>query len=160
VTRYDIEIFSTLAQLQPGHRLRLTLNSGETPRILPTAKQTADLLGGVYDVQRTPAAPSSLTVPMAAPDALDTPGALPPCQGRRRFAITIRVPRRAGRIVATSVTYAGRRAKVTRRGATRRAIIDLRGLSRRAVRVRIVVRTASGRTYRFTRTYHPCSAGT
>lgn len=156
VTRFDIEIFSTLAQLAAGHRLRLTLNSSETPRMIPTAPQGADLLGGVYRVQRTPAAPSSLTIPMAAPDALDTPGALPRCRGKRRFAITIRVPRRAGRIVATIVRYAGRRAKVTGRGRTRRAVIDLRRLGSATVRVRIVARTASGRTYRFTRTYHPC----
>lgn len=74
VTRFDIEIFPTLAQIGAGHRLRLTLNSSETPRIIPTAPQFNDLFGGVYAIQRTAAAPSSLTVPIASPGALDTPG--------------------------------------------------------------------------------------
>jgi putative CocE/NonD family hydrolase len=77
VTRYDIEIFSTVAELETGHRLRLTLNSGDSPRILPTSQQFAGLLGGVYSVQHSAEAPSSLTAPVAAPDALDTPGAVP-----------------------------------------------------------------------------------
>jgi hypothetical protein len=108
-------------------------------------------------VQRTAAAPSSLTLPIADPGALDAPGVMPPCAGRRRFAITIRVPPRAGSIVSTRVTYLGRRAKTIATGRrVRRTVIDLRNVSRPTVRVRIVVRTSHGRTYRSTRTFHPC----
>ncbi len=64
VTRYDVEIRSMFATLKAGHRLRLTLLSSQTPHLLPLPEDLANLAGGVYEVQRTAAAPSSLQVPL------------------------------------------------------------------------------------------------
>jgi hypothetical protein len=65
VTRYDIEVFPAFARLAAGHRLRLTLNTSDTPHLLPTAHQLLGLAGGVYEVQRSAAAASFLEVPLA-----------------------------------------------------------------------------------------------
>jgi hypothetical protein len=73
VTRYDVEVFPTFAQLRAGHRLRLTLTTSDTPHLLPTAQQAANLAGGVYEVQRHAGAASFLEVQTAAP------GAFPAC---------------------------------------------------------------------------------
>jgi len=73
VTRFDVEVFPTMAELAPGHRLRLTLTSSDSPHLLPTPHQAADLAGGVYEVQRNARAASYLEVPLARP------GAFQPC---------------------------------------------------------------------------------
>ena len=73
VTRYDIEIFPIVAELKPGHRLRLTLNTADSPHLLFTPEQLSKLAGGAYDVQRRPDAASYLEVPLASP------GAFSPC---------------------------------------------------------------------------------
>jgi putative CocE/NonD family hydrolase len=65
VTRFDIEVFPTFARLAAGHRLRLTLNTSDTPHMVPTPAQLAGLAGGVYGVQRNAVAASFLEVPMA-----------------------------------------------------------------------------------------------
>jgi predicted acyl esterase len=72
VTRYDIEIFPTLAELAAGHRLRLTLNTSESPHLLPTPAQSTQLAGGIYHVQRNDQAASFLEVPMARPDSFQS----------------------------------------------------------------------------------------
>ena len=64
VTRYDIEVFPTYSTIAPGHRIRITLSSADFPHLLPTPPQLLKLLGGRYEVQRTAAAPSSVTVPL------------------------------------------------------------------------------------------------
>jgi putative CocE/NonD family hydrolase len=64
LTRYDIEVFPTFSTIAAGHRLRVTVNSTDFPHLLPTPQQLVKLLGGVYQVQRTAAAPSSITVPL------------------------------------------------------------------------------------------------
>jgi putative CocE/NonD family hydrolase len=69
VTRYDIEIFPTLAELKAGHRLRLTLTTSESPHLLPAVGQATQLAGGVYQVQRNAGAASYLEVPLASPDS-------------------------------------------------------------------------------------------
>jgi uncharacterized protein len=69
VTKFDIEIFPTMAELAAGHRLRLTLTTSDTPHLLPSAAQAAPLVGGVYQVQRNAGAASYLEVPLARPDS-------------------------------------------------------------------------------------------
>lgn len=69
VTRFDIEVFPTLAELAAGHRLRLTLATGDSPHLVPIPAQAANLAGGVYQVQRTAGAASYLEVPTASPGA-------------------------------------------------------------------------------------------
>jgi putative CocE/NonD family hydrolase len=62
VTEYQIQVFPTLATIAAGDRLRLTLSTTDTPHLVPLPSQLTGLAGGVYEIQRTPAAPSSLTV--------------------------------------------------------------------------------------------------
>lgn len=64
VTRYDVEVFPTYATIEPGHRIRVTLATADFPHLLPTVPALAALAGGVYQVQRTAATPSSITVPL------------------------------------------------------------------------------------------------
>ena len=70
---FSAPFFPTMAELAPGHRLRLTLTSSDSPHLLPTPHQAADLAGGVYEVQRNARAASYLEVPLARP------GAFQPC---------------------------------------------------------------------------------
>jgi hypothetical protein len=69
VTRYDIEVRPTFATLEPGHRLRLTILSSQTPHLLPFPKDVPNLLGGIYRVQRSPQAASFLELPLAPASA-------------------------------------------------------------------------------------------
>jgi putative CocE/NonD family hydrolase len=66
-TRYDIEVFPIVAELKPGHRLRLTLNTADSPHLLPLPHQATNLAGGVYQVQRNAGNASFLEVPVASP---------------------------------------------------------------------------------------------
>jgi uncharacterized protein len=58
VTRFDIEIRPTFADIVAGHRLRLTLTTSDLPTLIPTAADATNLVGGVYQVQRNQAAAS------------------------------------------------------------------------------------------------------
>jgi hypothetical protein len=71
VTRYDVEIFPTLAELAKGHRLRLTLTTSDTPHLLPSPGQAANLAGGIYMVQRNARAASYVEVPLARANAFE-----------------------------------------------------------------------------------------
>ncbi len=59
---YQIQVFPTLVTLAAGDRLRVTISTTDTPHLVPIPSQLAQLVGGQYDIQRTPASPSSLTV--------------------------------------------------------------------------------------------------
>jgi putative CocE/NonD family hydrolase len=63
--RYDIEVLPTVAGIAPGHRLRVTLSTSDTPHLLATATQLAHLAGGVYQVLHSPAAASFVELPLA-----------------------------------------------------------------------------------------------
>jgi hypothetical protein len=62
VTRYDVEIFPTFATIAAGHALRVTISTADSPHLSPTAPAAANLAGGIYTLQRTPAAASYLEV--------------------------------------------------------------------------------------------------
>jgi putative CocE/NonD family hydrolase len=64
VTRYDIEVFPTVAELAPGHRLRLTLTTSDSPHLLPIPEQAANLTGGIYELQRHRSAASFIELPL------------------------------------------------------------------------------------------------
>jgi hypothetical protein len=76
------------------------------------------------------------------------------CRSRR--AVTIHLPHA---IRTAIVRYAGRHARVVRRGPHLTARIDMRGLRKRTVVVRIVGRTRSGRVVHLTRRFHTCRPG-
>jgi putative CocE/NonD family hydrolase len=62
VTKYEIQIFPTLATIPAGNRLRLTLSTVDTPHLTPLPAQVGKLTGGVYAIVRSASAPSSLTI--------------------------------------------------------------------------------------------------
>ncbi len=72
VTRFDIEIRPTFAELAAGHRLRLTLTTSDLPALIPTAPDATNLVGGVQQVQRNKTAASYLEV-LSAPASAVAP---------------------------------------------------------------------------------------
>lgn len=72
VTRFDVEIFPTFWRLDAGHRLRVVITTSDTPHLLPIPAQMVNLIGGVYGIQRSPAAASSIQVPLAPAGAFST----------------------------------------------------------------------------------------
>lgn len=69
VTRFDIEVFPTFAEIPAGWSLRVTLTTGDTPHLEPTPVQVPNLAGGVYQVQRNGSAASFVNVPLAPASA-------------------------------------------------------------------------------------------
>jgi putative CocE/NonD family hydrolase len=59
---YQIQVFPTLVTVAPGDSLRVTISTSDTPHLVPTPSQLGQLAGGEYSIERTPTAPSSLTV--------------------------------------------------------------------------------------------------
>jgi len=72
VTRFDIEVFPTFADIAAGDRLRLTITTSDTPHLAFTPGQLENLAGGVYEVQRNASAASFLEVPLAPESAYTT----------------------------------------------------------------------------------------
>ncbi len=75
LTRYDVEVFPTFDTLEPGHRLRVVVNTDDFPHVFPNATQFPNLIGGVWAVQRTADAPSGVELPLASPGAFSAPAA-------------------------------------------------------------------------------------
>ena len=67
VTGYQIELFPTLVTIGAGDRLRLTLSTTDTPHLTPLPEQLPNLAGGVYTVEHSASAPSSLTLELLGP---------------------------------------------------------------------------------------------
>jgi putative CocE/NonD family hydrolase len=76
VTRFDIEIRPTFAELAAGHRLRLTLTTSDFPTLVPMAPDSIKLTGGVYQVQRNASAASFIEL-LSAPATQLTSGVKP-----------------------------------------------------------------------------------
>jgi putative CocE/NonD family hydrolase len=83
VTRFDIEIRPTFAELAAGHRLRLTLTTADFPTLLPTTPDGVNLTGGIYQVQRNQAAASYVEL-SSVPVAQLTSGIRPAPRRRTR----------------------------------------------------------------------------
>jgi putative CocE/NonD family hydrolase len=67
LTRYDIEIFPTLATIPRGDSLRVTISTADTPHLVPVPKQLAKLVGGIYKIKHSRRAPSALIVELRKP---------------------------------------------------------------------------------------------
>jgi predicted acyl esterase len=67
VTKYEIEIYPTLATIAKGDRLRITLSTADTPHLTPLPLQVPQLAGGVYSIRYGEPAPSSLAVELRRP---------------------------------------------------------------------------------------------
>lgn len=70
VTRYDVELSSVFARIDPGHRIRLAIRSTNTPGVVPLAKDVPDLIGGKYDIHRNRFQPSHINFPFIDEQAL------------------------------------------------------------------------------------------
>lgn len=70
VAEYNVKIRPAFHVFEPGHRLQITIGSGDAPTHIFNPKDYPALLGGVYDVQRTEGAASFLTVPLAGVSAM------------------------------------------------------------------------------------------
>jgi hypothetical protein len=75
-------VFPTVARIVKGHSLRLTLTTSDTPHLLPTRTQAADLAGGIYAVQRNRAAASFVELPLV--QAAEFPAPAPAAKPHRR----------------------------------------------------------------------------
>jgi putative CocE/NonD family hydrolase len=62
VTEYQIQIFPTLITVPKGDRIRLTISTSDVPHLTPIPSALVQMVGGVYSIQRTASAPSSLTL--------------------------------------------------------------------------------------------------
>ena len=62
--QYEIEVFPTNWQLQPGHRLRVVLGTADTPHFTVPAKAAQRMVGGTVKVLSGPRYPSRLVVPV------------------------------------------------------------------------------------------------
>jgi uncharacterized protein len=62
IEEYQIQVFPTLVTVAAGDRLRVTISTTDTPHLVPIPSQLTQLVGGEYNIERTPASPSSLTV--------------------------------------------------------------------------------------------------
>ena len=69
VTRFDIEVYPTFAEIAKGDRLRLTITTSDSPHLVFSPSQLQSLAGGVYEVQRNAAAASFLELPLAPASA-------------------------------------------------------------------------------------------
>jgi putative CocE/NonD family hydrolase len=69
VTRYDVEVFPTYDTLAPGHRLRVTIATADFPHAFPDTAQGPGLAGGMYAIERSADAPSSVELPLIGPGA-------------------------------------------------------------------------------------------
>jgi putative CocE/NonD family hydrolase len=136
----DVEIFNTDAVLAPGHRLRLTLTSGDVPHLMTPVPITANSVGAVNTVRSDPGAASYLTVAEAPLGPEPAPfGAS--CTPTGRIAYRLRKPRGA-RIVSVAA-FAGKRLLLLRRGRSLRTV-TLRNPPRGHYRLKLVTRDSRG----------------
>ncbi|WP_159437328.1 CocE/NonD family hydrolase [Alicyclobacillus vulcanalis] len=69
VEEFDIEVFPTFDYVAPGHRIRVTITTSDVPHLIPTLPQSANLVGGVYQIERNSAYASYVNLPIAPADA-------------------------------------------------------------------------------------------
>jgi uncharacterized protein len=67
LTKYEIEIFPTLATIAKGDRLRVTLSTSDAPHLVPLPAELLQLVGGSYSIKFSQSQPSSLNVEFRRP---------------------------------------------------------------------------------------------
>jgi len=65
LTEYDIKIKPVFHVLEPGHRIQITIGTGDAPIHILNPQDYPTLLGGHYEIGRTTTAPSRITLPLA-----------------------------------------------------------------------------------------------
>jgi predicted acyl esterase len=84
-----VEIFNTDAVLEPGHRLRVTISSGDVPHILAPPDTVVNGVGGVSTVHHGGDSQSYLTAglaPLGAEPAAPKPTKLQRCRSKAKRA--------------------------------------------------------------------------
>lgn len=137
VVPVDVEIFPTGASIQPGHRLRLSVQAYDVPHLLPTLPQLPGLLSPLR-IHSSAAYPSSLVLPTRTRKPVTTPPApvRPAATAPPSAVATLPRPRLAVRVV-------DRRAVITAPGAAGRVrvLVDGRAVTTtRLERGRVAVR--------------------
>jgi putative CocE/NonD family hydrolase len=158
-----VEIFPTAAMFKTGHKLRLTLQSGDAPHLTPPLPQFLGSFGGTLKVWHDAKHPSQLILPIRG---LRKPpskrrggggGSTKPrsikCHDKRKFTFHIGQPRH-GRIVRVEVYVNGKLRKRVRRHRVRKVTISK--LPKRRFKVRIVAHWNTGQRTISTRTYKGC----
>ena len=51
MTTYYVQLAPAFATIAAGHRIKVTIASGDSPHLLPTPPQLANLAGGVYEIE-------------------------------------------------------------------------------------------------------------
>ena len=64
VTTYDVELRPAYTTVPAGHRLRVLIQTGDLPHLLPPPMKLPDLLLGVYGIQTNKVSPSTLSLPI------------------------------------------------------------------------------------------------
>ncbi|MET9492431.1 CocE/NonD family hydrolase [Nocardia sp. NPDC006630] len=65
VTEYNIKVRPAFHVFEPGHRLQITVGTGDFPTHILNPKDYPALLGSTYDLERNNSAASYLTLPLA-----------------------------------------------------------------------------------------------
>jgi len=156
VERYDVEVFPVFDTLQAGHRLRVTIATSDFPHALPDAAQLPGLLGGVYQLQRSSAYPSSVELPLADPASFRASGSAGGCIDRRGFTYTLHHGRGA-RVVKVELFVNGK-LRLLRRGHALRTI-RIKRPPLGVFTVRIINFQSNGARITSTRIYRGCAQG-
>lgn len=155
-----VELLPFSLTLRRGHRLRLSVLTGDFPNSPPTATLLQDAAGGTTRFVWDEAHPSYVSLGQwrARPKAVlpaSLAGLAASCASRRR--VTIRLRGRGLRSVVVRVD--GRRVRVSRRAGRLTAVVDVRGRARRFVRVTVAGRSKDGRVIREARSFRTCGPG-
>jgi putative CocE/NonD family hydrolase len=125
-TAYDIEVFPTFATFQAGHRVRLDVGTGDAPHMALSAPHQAQSAGAVFLVDRDPANPSYVSLPVvaAAGGGHVSPALQPASTGGTPSPATVGLPNTAAASAApwaTAGLLAGVSVAIALRGRRRRA---------------------------------------
>lgn len=63
-TRYDIDIYPTYTTIKPGHSIRVTLSTADTPHLLPPLGDITKMQGGIYTIETGSPTGSSIQLPL------------------------------------------------------------------------------------------------
>jgi putative CocE/NonD family hydrolase len=158
VATLNIEIFNTNLVLQPGHRLRLTINGTDAPNHQPTVPNQLRTAGQIHEVHYGPKEPSFLTLPIVNPllRVARARAESRSCVRRGRVALRVRAPRGTGHVRRARASVDGRRARIRRTRAGWRVSADLRRARGRTARLRVLFEDRRGKPHRLSRTLRLC----
>jgi hypothetical protein len=136
--------------------LRVCFSKPETPdlqpSIAPDGKESDTTNDGCRDsdfVSALPATPPKLN------DIVTLPKETKGCASRRKFAIRLKEPP-GDALLSAKITLNGKSLKVIKSGGRLRSSVDLRGLPKGRYALKIVAKTARGKTIQGTRRYRTC----